>query len=118
MTKWAQLFLPLILLTSSALANDAIPATAKQLTQFVVMGDMPYTDIEYALLEQPDGAIATAIKALNPAVLIHLGDFKKGRLSCSDELLKDQATYLKVVRANKINNAHENTVSQERLGFE
>jgi hypothetical protein len=50
---------------------------------------MPYTDTEYALLEQPGGAIAKAIKALNPPVLIHLGDFKKGRLSCTDELYKE-----------------------------
>ncbi len=97
MSIWAQFFLPLILLTSSALANDAIPATTEKLTQFVVMGDMPYTDIEYALLEHPDGAIATAVKTLNPPVLIHLGDFKKGRLSCSDELFNDhyrQIAYL------------------------
>ena len=97
MMKWLQLFLSwFFLLSSLAWASDSTDATASKLTQFVVMGDMPYTDTEYALLE-PDGAIAAAIKALDPQVLIHLGDFKKARLSCGDELYKDhyrQIAYL------------------------
>ncbi|SFE51939.1 metallophosphoesterase [Nitrosomonas sp. Nm166] len=94
--KWPWLLLALFFLPSFAWANDLANATASTSTQFVVMGDMPYTDTEYALLE-PDGAIAAAIKALNPPVLIHLGDFKKARLSCGDELYKDhyrQIAYL------------------------
>ncbi|WP_110337102.1 hypothetical protein [Nitrosomonas sp. Nm84] len=87
--KWMPLFLFLIFLTSSVPANDLTQPDAATPTRFVVMGDMPYTDSEYALLEQPDGAIAKAIKALNPPVLIHLGDFKRGRLSCDDERYKD-----------------------------
>lgn len=87
--KWTPLFIPLILLSSSALASDVAHPTAEKSTRFVVIGDMPYTDTESALLEHPDGAIAKAIKALSPPVLIHLGDFKKGRLSCTDELYKD-----------------------------
>lgn len=90
MTKWTQLFLSLILLTTPALASDPIHRASENSTRFIVIGDMPYTDNEYALLEHPDGAIAKAIKALNPPVLIHLGDFKKGRLSCDDELFKDR----------------------------
>lgn len=97
MIKWMQLFLSLILLTSSVLANDLTPSIAEKSIRFVVISDMPYTDTEYALLEHPDGAIAKAIKALTPPALIHLGDFKKGRLSCGDELFKDhyrQIAYL------------------------
>lgn len=89
MVKWTRLFILLILLTSSALAGDVTHPTAEKSTRFVVIGDMPYTDTESALLEHPDGAIAKAIKALNPPVLIHLGDFKRGRLSCTDELYAD-----------------------------
>ena len=96
--KWVKNFLlPLILLTSSALGSDSTPPTAEKSTRFVVISDMPYTNTEYALLEHPDGAIAKAIKALNPPLMIHLGDFKKGWLSCSDELFKDhyrQIAYL------------------------
>lgn len=97
MMPWPQFLLLLILLTSPALAGDLGQTSAEKLTRFAVIGDMPYTDTEYALLEQPGGAIAAAIKALNPPVLIHLGDFKKGRLSCTDELYKEhyrQIAYL------------------------
>jgi len=98
MLKWILLFITLVLLTSSALASDLIPPTAEKSTRFIVIGDMPYTDTEYALLEHPDGAIAKAIKALNPPVLIHLGDFKKGRLSCTDELYTD--SYRQIAQLN------------------
>lgn len=95
--KWIPLFLFLIVFTPSVSATDLTQPDTATPTRFVVMGDMPYTDTEYALLEQPDGAIAKAIKALNPPVLIHLGDFKRGRLSCDDERYKDhyrQIAYL------------------------
>lgn len=87
--KWMPLFLLLIFFASSVPANDLTQPAAATPIRFVVMGDMPYTDAEYALLEQPDGAIAKAIKALDPPILIHLGDFKKGRSSCDDERYKD-----------------------------
>ncbi len=98
MTKWTLLFISLILLSSSALASDATYPTAEKPTRFIVIGDMPYTDTESALLEHPDGEIAKAIKALNPPVLIHLGDFKRGRLSCTDELYKD--SYRQIAHLN------------------
>jgi len=98
MVRWAWLFISLILLTSSALASDLTHPATEESSQFVVISDMPYTDMEYALLEHPDGAIAKAIKALNPSVLIHLGDFKKSRLSCSDELYKD--SYRQIAHLN------------------
>lgn len=98
MVKWTWFFISLIFLTSSTLASELTHSAAEKTTRFVVIGDMPYTDAEYALLEHPDGAIAKAIKALNPPVLIHLGDFKKGRLSCSDELYKD--SYRQIAHLN------------------
>jgi len=101
MMPWTQIFLVLIFLTSSAQASELIHPTPEKSTQFVVIGDMPYTDIEYALLEHPDGAIAKAIKALNPPVLIHLGDFKKGRLSCTDELYQDRYRQIAYLNPHK-----------------
>ena len=89
MMQWMRFFLLLIFLTASVQANDANHTAAEKSIRFVVLGDMPYTDTEYALLEHPSGAIAAAIKALDSPVLIHLGDFKQGRLSCSDALFKD-----------------------------
>jgi len=73
-------------------------ATTRKLTQFAVIGDIPYSDSEYAALEQPGGVIAKAIKALNPPVLIHLGDFKLARDSCSNELFKDR--YRQIAQLN------------------
>lgn len=93
--------MPLMLLAASALANETVNVTPRQLTQFVVMGDMPYNDTEYAMLEQPSGAIATAIKTLNPPALVHIGDFKKGRLSCSDELFKDHYRQIAFLNPHK-----------------
>ncbi len=89
MMKGMRSFLPLMLLVASALADETANTIPRQLTQFVAMGDMPYNDTEYAMLEQSSGAIAAAIKTLKPPALIHIGDFKKGRLSCTDELFKD-----------------------------
>ena len=102
MVNWTQFFISLTLLSSSALASDLTRPTAEKSTQFVVIGDMPYTDTESALLEHPDGAIAKAIKALNPPVLIHLGDFKRGRLSCTDELYKDNYRQIAQLNPHKI----------------
>ena len=79
-------------------ANDAASSGTEKTVRFAVLGDMPYTDAEYALLEQPNGAIAKAIRALNPPVLIHLGDFKRGRLSCSDDLFQDH--YRQIAQLN------------------
>lgn len=74
-----------------AFAQEIPPVAApEKLIRFAVIGDMPYSDNEYALLEHPDGAIARAIKALNPSVLIHVGDFKLARSSCTNELFKDR----------------------------
>ncbi len=98
MVKWTWHFISLIFLTSSTLASELSHPAAEKSARFVVIGDMPYTDAEYALLEHPDGAIATAIKSLNPSVLIHLGDFKKGRLSCTDELYQD--SYRQIAHLN------------------
>ena len=86
-----------VLLAATALAGHV----ASQPVQFAVIGDMPYTDAEYALLEHPDGALAKAIKALDPPVLIHLGDFKPGRLSCSDELLQDRYRQIAFLHPHK-----------------
>jgi len=102
MLKWILFFTTLVLLTPSSLASDLVHSTTEKSTRFVVIGDMPYTDTEYALLEHPDGAIAKAIKALNPPVLIHLGDFKRGRLSCTDELYKDSYRQIAHLNPHKI----------------
>lgn len=101
MAVWKQLLLSCILLAAPLQADDALLSSSGTDTRFAVIGDMPYTDAEYALLEQPDGAIAKAIRTLDPPVLIHLGDFKRGRLSCSDELLQDHYRQIALLNPNK-----------------
>lgn len=82
----------LILGSSLALANDFLASSVatKAPTHFAVISDIPYSDAEYAALDHPDGVIAKAIKALDPPLLIHLGDFKLARAGCTDELFKDR----------------------------
>jgi hypothetical protein len=98
MTAKACFFLFMLIFAASAPADGTTSSAAEKTVRFVVLGDMPYSDAEYALLEQPHGAIAQAIHDLNPPVLIHLGDFKRGRLACNDDLFQDQ--YRQIARLN------------------
>ena len=95
-------FLLMLIFTAPAAANDTASSAAAKTVQFAVLGDMPYSDAEYALLQQPDGAIAKTILALNPPVLIHLGDFKRGRLACSDDLFQDNYRQIAQLNPHKI----------------
>lgn len=101
MTVWQWLLLSCMFLALPLRAGDALLLSHEKTTRFVVIGDMPYTDAEYALLEQPGGALAKAIRATDPPVLIHLGDFKRGRLSCSDELLQDHYRQIAFLNPHK-----------------
>lgn len=102
MTVWQWLLVSCMFLALPLRAGDGLIPNSAKATRFVVIGDMPYTDAEYALLEQPDGALAKAIRAVDPPVLIHLGDFKRGRLSCSDELLQDHYRQIAFLNHHKI----------------
>ncbi len=92
LVKRISFLISLILGSSLILANDSsVSSTAtKAPTHFAVISDTPYSDAEYAALEHPDGVIEKAIKALDPPLLIHLGDFKLARAGCTDELFKDR----------------------------
>lgn len=94
-------FFALLSVCSATILAGDLPlssVTPKKQTQFAVISDIPYSDSEYAALEHPDGIIAKAIKALNPPLLIHLGDFKIARASCSDELFADH--YRQIAQLN------------------
>ncbi|OQW40668.1 MAG: hypothetical protein A4S08_12990 [Proteobacteria bacterium SG_bin4] len=101
MAVWQWLLLVCMFLALPLHASDALLSSSEKTIRFVVIGDMPYTDAEYALLEQPDGALAKAIRSVDPPVLIHLGDFKRGRLSCSDELLQDHYRQIAFLNPHK-----------------
>ena len=56
---------------------------ASDVVNFVVMGDMPYTQKDKETLK----VLETAIPALAPKVLIHYGDLMSGAESCTEALL-------------------------------
>lgn len=49
------------------------------------------------------------------AAALYVSLHERGLLS--DQVLKDKATYLSVISAAKVSNAHEDTITQSRLGF-
>lgn len=71
-------------------------------TSFVVIGDMPYLDKEIVMMTAPNGKIYKAIRGLNPSVLIHLGDFKNGGITCTNELLQARQQQIAELNPNKI----------------
>lgn len=69
---------------------------------FIAVGDMPYTDKERAMLTAPDGDIVKAIKAFDPAVLLHFGDLKAGGVSCANDLLMNSRDQLFNLHPGKV----------------
>ena len=55
--------------------------------EFVVIGDMPYSDEENEALTAPDGKFVKAIAALDPSVVVHYGDLKAGGENCDYTLM-------------------------------
>ncbi|WP_105264467.1 hypothetical protein [Pseudoalteromonas sp. T1lg76] len=56
--------------------------------QFLVLGDMPYTPIDEALLSAPDGRLYQAIQQTPHLFVAHVGDLKSGSLPCTNDLLQ------------------------------
>ncbi len=65
-----------------------VASTRQDQVVFAVVGDMPYNANEEASLTWPNGEIVKAIRAVNPSVLVHYGDFKAGGGSCTDDLFE------------------------------
>ncbi len=55
-----------------------------EVVNFAVIGDMPYSEKEAALLTPPSGAIYQQLQVTLPEVLIHVGDFKPGGQACTN----------------------------------
>jgi len=81
-----------VLLSFLAWVNLRLLIPQNSPTTFVVIGDMPYSIQEDASLT--DGEIATAIRAINPPVLVHYGDLKGGGEDCTDTLLELRKTQI------------------------
>ncbi len=85
-----------------AYANDPVDLRQDKKTRFAVIGDMPYSDAQHAMLSAPNGTIYAAIRKLNPPVLIHLGDFKNSLSTCRDELFEERYTQISQLNPHKV----------------
>ncbi|WP_101067873.1 metallophosphoesterase family protein [Roseovarius salinarum] len=79
------------LVAAAALALAPGCVTAETLS-FVVLGDMPYGPPERVY--PPYAALIDRINAIDPDLVIHVGDTKSGGAPCSDELLSEQLDFL------------------------
>lgn len=68
----------------------------------IILADTPYSDEEKKMLQGPNGILYRLINEANPTVVIHLGDFKSGGKSCTDELLKEHKALLAQTYPGKI----------------
>jgi hypothetical protein len=68
----------------------------------VVLADTPYSDKEKQMIQGPDGILYRLINETNPTVVMHLGDFKSGGKSCTDDLLKEHKVLLSQIYPGKI----------------
>lgn len=56
--------------------------------QFLVFGDMPYSQAEQSMLTGPDGSLFQAVHKEPHDFLVHVGDLKAGAWACRDSLLQ------------------------------
>ncbi|PKH88207.1 hypothetical protein CXF79_15640 [Colwellia sp. Bg11-28] len=54
------------------------------------------------MIQGPGGILYRLINAINPTVVMHLGDFKSGSKSCTDDLLKEHKALLAQIYPGKI----------------
>ena len=94
------------LLNSTVLLSCALqgvepptPSTQSEPVQFVVIGDMPYSQQEAKILRTD---IKDAIAAANVPFVIHYGDFKAGNESCTDEVFKQAQTEMERLHSTVI----------------
>ena len=95
------LSLLILLSVQNVLANDVTNYSEDKIS-FVVIGDMPYSDAQHAMLSAPYGEIYTAIRKTNPPALIHLGDFKSGSSTCSNQLFEERYTQISQLNPHKV----------------
>lgn len=68
----------------------------------VILADTPYSNKEKQILQGPDGPLYRLINKENPSVVMHLGDFKSGGDSCTDDLLTEHKVLLTQIYPGKI----------------
>ncbi|MEJ6474673.1 metallophosphoesterase [Pseudoalteromonas piscicida] len=57
-------------------------------TSFLVFGDMPYSEMDKAMLTKPNGALVKQAASVKHDFIVHVGDMKAGAAPCTDDLLQ------------------------------
>lgn len=63
--------------------------------EFLVFGDMPYSQQEVEMLSKPNGELYQQVQKQNPDFFVHVGDMKASIQSCTDLLLKENYELIK-----------------------
>ncbi|MFQ5564824.1 MAG: hypothetical protein ACE5EU_00455 [Paracoccaceae bacterium] len=95
-TKVAATGLALMAALSLALPSTTVSAGG---LRFMVFGDAPYTDEQIVVLED---TVAPAIRDAGFEFLIHLGDLKGGRESCTDALIGERYKQLMALHPGRV----------------
>jgi len=94
--SWKKCYLHIVFLLLSATSSTLWAQT------LVVLADTPYSDKEKQMLQGPNGLLYRLINETNPTVVMHLGDFKSGGKSCTDDLLREHKALLAQIYPGKI----------------
>jgi len=68
----------------------------------IILADTPYSDEEKKMLQGPNGILYRLINETNPTIVMHLGDYKSGAKSCTNELLKEHKALLAQTYPGKV----------------
>jgi len=91
--KWCKKIIFILLATtSSTLLAQTI----------VILADTPYSDKEKQMLQGPSGLLYRLVNEAKPSVVMHLGDFKNGGKSCTDDLLTQHKALLAQIYPGKV----------------
>jgi len=88
-------------LTSTFLLFSLLSSTLYAQT-IIILADTPYSDKEKQMLQGPEGNLYRLINQQDPSVVMHLGDMKSGKESCTNKLLTEHKTLLDQVYPGKI----------------
>jgi hypothetical protein len=76
--------------------SAAFLTSAKQ-SQFLVYGDMPYSDIDANMLRKPSGSLFKAVKKTPHEFVVHVGDIKSGATPCTNSILKENYALISAI---------------------
>lgn len=68
--------------------------TSAQPSQFLVYGDMPYSDVDAKMLSKPTGILYKAAQSTPHDFVVHVGDIKSGAVPCTNTILKENYTLI------------------------